>query len=1269
MSVGNVSLPIALSYGTNGVKATDIEGSAGMGWNLIAGGAVTREVRGTPDDILIDLGYMSRAGWMSGTVGNTINNMTIYNSTNPPNYPMVAADVNFIHNNFGDNSGAPSDTEPDIFNVSAPGLSVQFVFDKDHNIRTIPYQDLKIAYAYNSAGEGAITSFTITNDQGITYVFAAAESTTKKSVNPATPSWFNTGYQEYIDGITYNSAWRLTQIHDLNNNTININYTAGTEMPSTNKVQVYLNGYTTPTTLYSVWQKTTPELLSSITYQEGNGTGSPVTAFNFTYNNNSYTKASYINTITGFGRSFQFNYTANVHSGNNFTRYFLTNVTDPDCNTPVNYTFAYKNLANMPDSSTVSMDYWGYINKNTSSVLLPTVCVNPSNTSYDRYAVGPLYNPSVYSIKLQSSLTDGTNRVVDTGAVQTGLLNQINYPTGGYSIISYEPNTIYASILGDDVLGAGVRVKQISSYDGINASPSVTSYSYLDPTNFQSSGKALSLPQYAFTQVYTSSEADSVKWRKSTVISLNDLSQDDHTVIYNYVKESRTGAGSTLYQFSVPASQWDSSTPSGAPSWSPTMTYSGSPTTNTIGFMSNIMRSYPFVPSTNYDFERGLPLDITNYDNNNNKVSETTYTYNTPQTPVTITAFKYDSNTSAEESYGKYYIYTTAGPLTTQVVSKLYSATAPTTYRQTTSNYTYSGSMYKLSQESTTNSDGTAYNKYFKYVKDYTVTTAGDGMTQALLNLQAANVNAPVEEYAQVTPSGGSATTVSAALTTYGVFTPSGYSGSGLTLPAAYYKVSTPGGMTLTPSSISTASPNTFVFDSDYIKVGHELAYDYSGYLLSADNGFRDTSTVLIDHNSFQPAATVSNARYDEIAFSDFDSNLPYVNFTGTTTLSSTSRSGQYSNSLAAGATLTKTVSRNLMAVYYVVSAWVQRSTTPAGTLTATVASSDGTVSHSQNKSYVATTGNTTFPTGWQYLEVKVPLTSIATSTINITISCSTAVLIDDVWAYPDVSQVSSVTYDPVAFFKTSATNTNGVASYFSYDKFGRMLYAFDQDKNIVQRKIYASAANEANFTAPALSGPASAYNNISSTWNMAAPSYNTCVTAAGVTYTWNFGDGSAKVVTTSTSPVSHSYATNGNYTITLTASSPAYGSKASTLAVTVSALSQVNLTYNNYTSGSSITSVVFKKHTTGATIYTLTTAQLTAGYNIIPDVYDITINTTGPLYNSGTGLGFLTIALTGNNGLSNCLSYSSTNVITVTSVDLTSQPAVNFSMYHTVCP
>jgi hypothetical protein len=45
------SLPITLSYGAgNGIKLSQGSGTTGLGWNLMAGGTISRQVNGLPDD-------------------------------------------------------------------------------------------------------------------------------------------------------------------------------------------------------------------------------------------------------------------------------------------------------------------------------------------------------------------------------------------------------------------------------------------------------------------------------------------------------------------------------------------------------------------------------------------------------------------------------------------------------------------------------------------------------------------------------------------------------------------------------------------------------------------------------------------------------------------------------------------------------------------------------------------------------------------------------------------------------------------------------------------------------------------------------------------------------------------------------------------------------------------------------------------------------------------------------------------------------------------
>jgi len=79
LSSGQVSLPVSLTYTGNGVKPKDVEGSAGMGWQLQAGGQISRVVRGLPDDVTKDNAGNQRLGWMSplDTAANLINGFTV----------------------------------------------------------------------------------------------------------------------------------------------------------------------------------------------------------------------------------------------------------------------------------------------------------------------------------------------------------------------------------------------------------------------------------------------------------------------------------------------------------------------------------------------------------------------------------------------------------------------------------------------------------------------------------------------------------------------------------------------------------------------------------------------------------------------------------------------------------------------------------------------------------------------------------------------------------------------------------------------------------------------------------------------------------------------------------------------------------------------------------------------------------------------------------------------------------------------------------------
>ena len=50
LPIENHIIPISLNYTTSGIRVNQRAGIVGLGWNLSAGGEITRQVRGLPDD-------------------------------------------------------------------------------------------------------------------------------------------------------------------------------------------------------------------------------------------------------------------------------------------------------------------------------------------------------------------------------------------------------------------------------------------------------------------------------------------------------------------------------------------------------------------------------------------------------------------------------------------------------------------------------------------------------------------------------------------------------------------------------------------------------------------------------------------------------------------------------------------------------------------------------------------------------------------------------------------------------------------------------------------------------------------------------------------------------------------------------------------------------------------------------------------------------------------------------------------------------------------
>jgi len=208
----DISHAVKLTYNANATKASEFNGHFGMGWEMYAGGMITRELRGLPDDF----GFNdSRRGWFYetpaeisvagyiGSFGNTADLSAATCTDETADFNVIKG-LNYV-----------VDTEPDVFSFNILGYSGKFVFDNALNIRMIPYQDIKIDYITVSVNNRTITSFTIKTNDGFTYTFAGVLNASKEAVKKNflnNVSFLSTEYELYKTKVNYTSGWALTRI-------------------------------------------------------------------------------------------------------------------------------------------------------------------------------------------------------------------------------------------------------------------------------------------------------------------------------------------------------------------------------------------------------------------------------------------------------------------------------------------------------------------------------------------------------------------------------------------------------------------------------------------------------------------------------------------------------------------------------------------------------------------------------------------------------------------------------------------------------------------------------------------------------------------------------------------------------------------------------------------------------------------------------------------------------------------------------------------------
>ncbi len=492
-------VPVALQYNASGIKVNEVAGPVGLGWNLMAGGTITRVTRGIPDEYgnmvsdpsnvngsklngilngLVDAekdlfyfnfpggsgkfifegglhGYANQVRWCESLSGYSSQSACIADCANDPNEEACSQSCS-------------------NFNMTRLACS-GFIDWTD--FQTLPYSDLQIKYRFNGYTEGF---WTITDPQGVEYVFDYKETTTSSSTEP--------NGSTFGDEYTYVSTWNLGAINYPNGDNITFNYTQPVDQ--TTITSEYRTIATTPgsgtnrTLAYESQEETQHKTiigtryLSSILFAKGSIDFSYDTREDLTGGQRLKTvslKDKQGNTVSAYSlnqnyfsanKSFLQGSTNGCVSDETCKRLKLSSITKDGA---FHRSFSYRNeegysgtginYYELPPRNSFYFDNQGYFN--AGGVL------GNNHVAYPR-----LLNASVQEKpNVDYQLITGMDRTPNDYA-QANILTQMNYATGGYTQYAYQSHVANSG---------GVRIQSILNYNDSENLISGSTYFYEMP--------------------------------------------------------------------------------------------------------------------------------------------------------------------------------------------------------------------------------------------------------------------------------------------------------------------------------------------------------------------------------------------------------------------------------------------------------------------------------------------------------------------------------------------------------------------------------------------------------------------------------------------------------------------------------------------------------------------------------------------------------------------------------------------------------------------
>ena len=208
------NLPISLRYSSSGFRPARPSDEAGLGWNLFAGGSVTREIVGIDD--------FTTGGYYWHT-----QNTNLYSSSSV--YGLDTTKFIITNHINGDGSSYPSidgthETTSDIYHFSMPGYSGSFVINNNHQFKVYATSSgAKGTYSVTYDSDNSNSTFIIHTPDGMKWEFGSSEEQYRE-VMLKQNGLQEEGSHDLSDAEMSTVTWLLRKVTALDGRTLNFTY-------------------------------------------------------------------------------------------------------------------------------------------------------------------------------------------------------------------------------------------------------------------------------------------------------------------------------------------------------------------------------------------------------------------------------------------------------------------------------------------------------------------------------------------------------------------------------------------------------------------------------------------------------------------------------------------------------------------------------------------------------------------------------------------------------------------------------------------------------------------------------------------------------------------------------------------------------------------------------------------------------------------------------------------------------------------------------------